>query len=419
MPEGVLMQINYKSLIIYSFAIFIILSLISKYNSMKFVGAQTAVQPTTANVSIAGNYGPITVDCLPVSFGNAVFSNSYTYYKTDGCGPNNKTITISLDKATTNEYWALWMNATDLKDNNGNSISITPDATYPSILQVNTTCGPGPNSQPRILSGYKTLGYNLVSICTDINQRFTPTDTPLVEFYITVRAGTANSTSSAGLYDTPSTSYTGDFCIFVNGSGSNNQTWCGRTSVGINGTNVTVQVTRDASWTLQPISFGFGTSLIPRDMYYNASDWLGFPTNITNGIKTNVLVDLYINGTDLNRTEGPITGFTSVIYSGNVTYSNATDPTRTRISLKDPTVWPPAALRKLEHTLPNNPTDGGRTWGGGDFSKWHNIINDSQVYSYWNISIPTAAMIDPPLASGTYVANITGKIIPAGEPPTT
>jgi hypothetical protein len=407
---------NYKNLIICSFAIFIILSLVSKYNNMESVEAQTALQSTSANVSIAGNYGPITVNCTPVSFGSAIFSTSNEYPKTDGCGPNNKTITISLDKATTNEYWTLWMNVTDLKDNYGHAINITSDGTYPYIIRVNTTCGPGPNSQPRVASGYKTLTYSLTPICTPIDQRFAPTDNPLVEFYITIRAGTANSTTSTGPYGTPGTSYTGDFCIFVNGSGSNNQSWCGRTSVGINGTNVTVQVTRDAAWTLQPITFG--ASLIPRDQYYNASDWLGFPTNITNGIKTNVLVDLYINGTDLNRTLGPVSGFTSVIYSGNVTYSNATDPTRTRISLEDPSVWPPAALRKLNHTLPNNPTDD-RPWGGGDFQKWHNIINDSQIYSYWNISIPTALMITPALAPGTYVANITGKIVPSGESPIT
>jgi hypothetical protein len=409
------MQMNYK--IILFFIFFIILTLVSnsKYNGL--ADAQAAAgAPTTANVSIAGNYGPITVSCVPVSFGGAVFSTSNTFPKTDGCGPNNKTITISLDKSTTNEYWNLYMNATDLTDNYGHSINITPDGNYPYILQVNTTCGPGPNNQPRVASGYKTLLYNFTPICgPDPNQRFTPTDTPLVEFYITIRSGTANSsTSSAVLWGYPNASYTGDFCIFVNGSGANNQTWCGRTSVGINGTNVSVQVTRDTGWGLAPISFGNGASLTPSLIPYNASDWIGFPTNITNGIKTNVLVDLYINGTDLNRTTGPLTGYTTVIDSSNVTYTNSTDPTRTPISNKNPPYWN-VTFRKLNHTLPINPTDG-RPWGGGDFPNWHNIINNTNIYSWWNISLPP---LTPPLASGTYVANITEKIVPSGESPPT
>jgi len=367
---------------------------------MKIVEAQyPGVTGTTANVTISGYLDTINVHCIPVSFSETkpVFSDSGSYEKDAECGNN----TITIDPAdNTNEYWNLYMNATDLTDGEGHWINISyylnhPD--YGAILQVNTTCGDnsGGMGSP---TGYITLGYELKPICGLAGNRFGPIQNPAIEFNITIPSGTYNAT------------YTGDFCIFINKTGVdavNNQTWCGITTVGSDQMNVTISKTREIAWTLNPITFGESQS--PSLEYYNASDWLGFPTNITSGLKTNIFVDLYINGTDLVKLGVHDPLFINVITSHNVTYSNSTDPTRTRITNKEPVVWPPADTKELEHNLPDVSTH-------GDFTTWTMIENNTHVYGYWNMTVPVLSPLT--IAPGTYVANITAKITDVGEDPT-
>jgi len=369
---------NFKVLMVYLLVFISIFGLILKHDGMHEVWAQ-AVAPTTANVTISGWLDDLKISCTPVSFseGVTVLSDGDTYPKVEDC--SSPDIIVDLDPST-NVAWNFYMNATDLDDGQGHTIPV-------GQMQVNTTCG-----------GYRiatenpiTLDYSLVSICAPPETGESPLDSgeyAYVEFFLTVPAGTYNNT------------YLADLWIFANGTAAeNNRIW-----IGIGQINVTIDKTLDVSWTLSPISFG---TLSPRIEPYNATDYLGFPSNITSGPKTNIYVDLYINGTDLVL-EGNPTEFIAIGDYGNVTYSNATGGTIPGSS--DPTDWPDG-INKLPYILPASSTN-------GDFPNWHLIPNRTHVYNYWNMTVPPSPPLSEALLPGTYVANLTAKIVDAGFDPT-
>jgi hypothetical protein len=397
---GVLMQMNFKDLMIYLFAIFLILTLVSKYNNMQLVKAQAQgpVTQTTANVSISGWLDDINVSCIPINFNatKTVYSDSQSYEKDSECGNANY---IMIDPGpSTNEKWNLYMNATDLTDGQGHWINISYPG-YDAILQVNATCGD--QSQ----TPYITLSYDITPICSLVAEQFEPLGIANVSINITIPAGVYNAT------------YTGDFCVYINktnGPNVNIKSWCGNTFLGFDQINVTISPTLDIAKSLEPIMFG---EQRPQLEPYDALEGQGFPMNITSGLKTNIFIDLYINGTDLDRSLGPLAGYEDTITSYNVTYSNATAPSRIRIGDNTPAVWPPKDTNLLEHNLPDNPTDGDRViWGGGDFLDWHMVSNDTHIYSYWNMTVPIDMSLA--LAPGVYDGDITAKIVDAGRDPT-
>ena len=127
----------------------------------------------------------------------------------------------------------------------------------------------------------------------------------------------------------------------------------------------------------------------------NATDNYGFPANITNGAATNIPVDVYINGTDLNCTDcaGPL--FPKIL-AGNLTFSNAT-------SKGD---WP-SAIQSLSYTF----------HGCDVFPNWCNLPNQTasgpgyDVLNWWNISIPSGQ------PGGTYKGTIVAEEVDHGTLP--
>jgi len=376
---------NFKVLMVYLLVFISVFGLILKHDGMHEVWAQAA--ETTANVTISGYLDSIIVGCIPVSFSNSsnlVFPDGGTYPKVEDCHSPNITIGLS---PMTNVAWYFYMNATDLIDDQGHEINIT-DPNY--LLQVDTDCG-----GVRTLSPIN-LDYSLVPICdfstTGIDNPIDALEVVGVSFFLTVPDGTYNNT------------FKGSFSIWINSTASTNDVdWAG-----VDQLNVTVQKSYELYWTLAPISFG---TLSPRLDPYNATNYLGFPTNLTVGPKTNIFVDLYINGTDLVK-EGDPAEFIAIGDNGNVTYSNATGGAGNEGS-NEPTDWP-NSTKELDYTLPIDVP----AWGGGDFSNWYMIGNSSHVFSYWNMTVLTAPPLERPIVPGIYVANLTAKIIDAGFDPT-
>jgi hypothetical protein len=189
-----------------------------------------------------------------------------------------------------------------------------------------------------------------------------------VYFFLDVPAGQYNNT------------YYGDVWIHSNSSkameSANNNTWYGP-----NNTTATVKKLIEIKWTLTPINFG----IVNPKSQVNATLNQGWPTNITIGSKTNVPVDLYINGTDLMGPE--------IIDSHNISYSNTTNENE----------WP-SSIHLLEKTLPDDST-------GGDFANWGNIPNNTDVFSYWNMTVPD-------VLGGDYSGSVVSKAVDAGYDPT-
>jgi hypothetical protein len=187
-----------------------------------------------------------------------------------------------------------------------------------------------------------------------------------IYFYLTIPVGSANGT------------YKGDIWIYAWSNKAsedyNNDTW-----TGLENTTVTVAVTYGVEWTLKPINFGM---LNPGTVEAKALNDYGWPTNITIVDNTNVPVDMYINGTD----------------SKNITYSNYT--------LNQYTLTPDLS-QSFAHTLNNNHPV---STTHGDFVNWGAIPNNTDVFSYWNISIPN-------IPGGIYYGNVTAKVVVTGENP--
>ncbi len=177
--------------------------------------------------------------------------------------------------------------------------------------------------------------------------------------------------------------YNGTIWIYAWANGAdesnNNRTW-----TGLDNTTVTVAVAYGIQWELKPIGFGV---LNPGTVGAKAIDNAGWPTNITVERNTNIYVDLYVNGTDLhNISEMPVIG------SDNITYYNYT----TQYDL--PPDLSSSVTQTLENLRPTVP----------DFDNWVAIGNSTDLFTYWNISIPN-------VPGGEYYGNVTGRIFPTGE----
>ena len=330
--------------------------MIFKVNDFVSVKAQE-VQPTTVNVTVTGNLDKLIVDFFPVDFGSGMPGNSNPYPKENPpqpflnvtTGPNN------------NVQWNISINGTDMVNELGNIIPV-------NNISFNFTRGE-PGGVEADWDSFKNLSESTITFLKDLN----PKDYVKIFFYLNIPVGSANGT------------YDGTIWIHASSNGAtpgyNNNTW-----TGLDNTTVTVRVTFGIEWGLKPIRFG---TLSPGMNEAPAIDDYGWPTNITVVDNTNILVDLYINGTDLVQV-GP-----GVIESKNLTYSNYTNVYTTTPDLTD----------SVSHTL-NETRETFVTYG--DFENWGGVENRTDLFSFWNITIPT-------VPGGYYEGNVTARIFPTGR----
>ena len=349
---------------ILSFSILISFVLLYCFFSVK---AQVPwISETLANVTVRGYLDRIVVDDVPINFtlgpGLApATSNNPKQREPEGIAFVN----VSVEDPETSEYtnvrWNISINATDLTDEENHSIPVFN-------VKINVSCCDLGNCVN--FSQLKNLSHQLQDLpCFNLS----PEGNVLIYFYLDVPAGQPNAT------------YFGDVWINAYSSeafeGSNRRTWFGP-----NNLTVTVKKSMGIEWTLTPIEFG----VLNPGTKGNATKDKGWPTNITITADTNVFVDLYINGTDL-------VGEKDRILVGNITYANTT--------LNDYEEKPGTSSywHSLNHSRPSTSTH-------GDFANWGMIPNDTDVYSWWNISIPN-------VLGGEYYGNLTAKIVEAGKNP--
>jgi len=321
-----------------------------------------SVGGTTANVTIYGKLGNITVYFNPVNFTSSDVGEApgATYPKVNAGGVGYIRVNLTVDN---NMEWDMYMNASDLTDGAGHTIPV-------GSISVNSSCD-GQKSTPVSLI---SLSNDLKSICGDQDGDNSDIDAHNyadIEFYLFIPAGQYNAT------------YNGHIWIYVNHTGTeptgDNRTWYGPY-------NITVKVKQfiEISWSLVPISFG---SLSP-DTKSNATcgtggEGCGWPANLTNSANTNVFIDLYVNGTHLVNPANDIIGV------GNISYSNA--------SLVDN--WPDSII-DLSLSFPAQ---------GTTFDNWQHVRNDTDILSRWNISIPIAQ------PGGVYNGSVNAKAVEEGE----
>jgi hypothetical protein len=336
--------------------LFFLIFLVSFFIILKFtnfisVKAQEPIQGTTANVTVKGYLDKLIVQYFPVNFtvGVGVQPGS-TYSKV-----NEQPFLEVTTGPSTNVKWDIAINGSDMINELGNRIPV-------ENISFNST-------------RWTSLRY-LSNQLQDVGFDIPATGSEQIYFYLYIPVGAANGT------------YKGNIWIYAwsndASDGDNNNTW-----TGLDNTTVKVAVTYGVEWTLKPIDFGL---LSPGVVGAKAKDNFGWPTNITIVDNTNVPVDLYINGTDLvNASEIPVIG------SKNITYYNYTNNNYD---------LPPDLSNSIIHTL-NNTRPASVTYG--DFANWGGIGNNTDVYSYWNISLAIPGL------KGTYYGNVTARIFVTGE----
>jgi hypothetical protein len=372
--RGVRVKKNQKIFILFLIIMFCI-SIFFKFTSI--VNSQTAQSaPTTANVTVSGCLDQINITYYPVNFtlgtgrlpGITVSkTNIQPYLMVD--------MTIN-----TNINWDAFINASNLLPVNGVGSPI-----YPNNITVWTNdCGGGtPSSLPAT-----TLDYNLKRLCSEIpsNSGFN------LYFNLSIPIAQYNNT------------YFGNITIYVNSTHSTgstcpyNVTWFGP-----NNSTVSIITSLEFYWDsstvpimFQTLSPGVGFTSPSANATYPSGTQGGFPANMTIGRNTNIYTDIYIKGTDLigysgeafnqhyNITIGP---------NGNLTYSNATSNT----------TWP-SYIKHVNYSFYAPPYV-------GDFWNWRVVRNNTNVTSFWNISVPSLAK------QGNYGGGITATAVDQGSIP--
>lgn len=343
------------------------LFILSRFISVKSQALKE--QPTTANVTISGFLGNIMVQFYPVTFVSAINQPGVQPATTLETNPKRNEGSVGFIRVNTttqtNVAWNISMNATDLVDSFGHIIPV-------SNIYVNSTCN-GTKAYMAPLALSKGLQFICGGLGTDFIQKYNSAD---IYFWLSVPAGQFNST------------YNGTFWILLNSTFAYNNRVFPNASAGdsMNNINTTVKKYVEFSWDFVPINFGTmnpGTSS-------NATAKQGSPANLTNGAATNIPIDFYINGTDLNSGS-------DIIKSDNITYSNASTD---NITLE----WPFRVTHILNNSLPSGPI-------GGDFVNWGLVKNNTNILSFWNITIK------PGQPGGVYSGNIYAKAVDSGTKP--
>ncbi len=320
---------------------------------------EEAIKGTTANVTVQGMVGAINVNCWPILFTNTSTperppGSLAVFPKLDEC--NKDYITIWLNDST-NVNWNLYINASDLVDDQGHHIPV-------SNIVVNSTCN-GTVPSPSLIS----LDTSFKQICTDM-ARHNSTD---VHFYL--------NTTPTGQYNN---TYRANLMIFVNSSSAENtESWFGPNNI-----TITIGKLIEIDWNSSTVPINFG-SMLPGHSS-TAQPNAGWPAKIYSTANTNIFIDLYINGTDLNCLDcSPTAENPTSFDSHQITYSNVSSLTY---------------LHLLNNTLPPTSTY-------GDFGDWSMIPNQTEIESWWNITLPSV------LESGVYGGEISAKGVDVGTAP--
>ncbi|MDI6826296.1 MAG: hypothetical protein QMD36_03860 [Candidatus Aenigmarchaeota archaeon] len=354
---------NKRIFVLFLLIISIIIFLL--YHSITTTAQVPGAAQTTANVTVLGNLDNLIVTYFPVNFtvGDGVAPGTDNNPK-----QNNPFLNVTTG-VNTNVNYNISINATIMSDGI-HSIPVNE-------IKVNyTCCDGGCTDYPTLIE----LSNSLQSLC----QNLQPRGYARIYFYLDVPAGQYNNT------------YNGDIWIYaysaLAASGLNNQTWYGP-----NNTTATVKKRIGIVWTLSPIDFAAVSPGSPANATLNT----GWPTNITVAAATNVYVDMYINGTDLSCLSGACLGPPlTIIESWNITYANSTHNNYNSTGPQPPgsEYW-----HVLNNTRPATSTR-------GDFANWGMIPNRTDVYSYWNISVPV-------VPGGRYGGDVVATAVDAGTSP--
>ena len=372
--RGLRVKKNQKIFILFLMTMFCI-SIFSKFTSI--VNSQTSQdRPTTANVTVAGCLENINVTYYPVNFtlGSGRIPG-WTVSKV-----NIQPYLIIDMTINTNINYDTWINASNLLPVNGIGSPI-----YPNNITVWTNdCGGG---TPASLS-ITTLDYNIKKLCseTPYNGGFN------LYFNLSIPIAQYNNT------------YFGNIMIFVNSTHSAggtcpyNVTWFGP-----NNSTISIITNLEFNWDnstvpimFQTLSPGVGFTSPSANATLPDGTKGGFPSNMTIGRNTNIYTDIYIQGTDLIGYSGQaaIDKYNiSIGPNGNLTFSNATSNTN----------WP-SFIKHVNYSYYAPPYV-------GDFWNWRGVKNNTNVTSFWNISIPATAK------QGSYGGGITAKAVDQGTIP--
>lgn len=400
-------MINNKVAAIFSFLFLLILTILINFQLFVDVKAQIPYYSgTTANVSILGNLGGILVDYVPVDFSHGSTGVTPATAYNDKSSWDLGYIRVKTN-STTNVDWCLYINGTELWVN-GDPASTEATPIPANNITVNTTCnGTIAATDVRFTDTMQLLCCEADNGGILNSKAFTD-----VYFWIDIPAGWENHT------------YNGSFWLLANSSAAdpahNNETWYSGNIVGgqpNNGTNVIIR--RYYEIAISNVSVMFG-SLAPRLEPYNATpdnppiNYTGWPATFTNGAASNVFIDMYINGTDLNGTSGdavdPGWGTNApaqIILNdggsppgrGNLTYSNATDEfDRTTVDFHIVTYSLPITTQCLGSSILT--------------ANWCRIGNNTDKPNWWNITV------EPGVLGGDYGGFVNYKAVDTGYVPT-
>jgi hypothetical protein len=402
-------------LAICSMLIFISLTVALSYFFYSGVNAQIPIsRPTTANVTIMGHVGYLIVNYTPVNFtpipsglDNGLQPSTrdnpkiaQTYLR-----PSDKPFVRVSTNESSNVNWCLYINGTDL---NG---TLTPIYQYIPVnnISFNTSCN-GSYSTPWPT---KRLSYDLQQVCCGVNSIGSRSFTDIY-FYIDIPAGWLNTT------------YDGAIWLFANGTNNpseDNSTWYGtRGSVpGQGNTSATIRQYIEFSLGWVPINFG---TMAPQTSSNATSTPTpqGFPSNVTIGRATNIYVDVYVNGTNLNGTSGSAaTAWNNApaqINASQITYANTT------LGGLDTVVGNSIFYKTLNWVRPaatdclNTSNSLNSNWCGVRQYKNQGLpMNTTDINSFWNITIPGTTLGGIPTPAGTFGGDIAFKVVRSGRNP--
>jgi hypothetical protein len=409
-------------LAICSMLIFISITVALSYFFYSGVNAQIPVaQGSTANVTIMGHVGYLMVNYYPINFTSNTTGSDIGLQPATNFNPkfqekpSDQPYVRVKTNDSTNVNWCLYVNGTDLTVTGIPSIQGIPV----NNVSFNTTCN-GTLSAPQSV---KILSNGLQEVCcaNTPSRGLSSKSFTDIFFYIDIPAGWLNQT-----YDGAIWFYANSTSLTLSPA-EDNSTWYGMkgTVPGKGNTTATIRQYIEFQFYWDPINFG---TLTPGALNVNATSTptpQGFPLNVTIGRGTNIYVDIYVNGTNLNGTSGAAaTGWNnapSQINASQIMYSNRSmmaNDIITGSSYKILNTQRPRSIPGVDSSNCHDPVSSlNDNWCG----KWYkakgwtmNGTTNNDTTNYWNITIPTSGLGGESLPAGSYGGNIIFKIVRTG-----